>query len=91
MTIGVIGPLISRFFLDPYYSKRDIPVANYRMHTLHCSRNVVLCPECQEPVPRSGLEDHREEEHAQRECELCKEMVAPKDVRDHKVRQKKSQ
>lgn len=35
-----------------FHSRRDVPLTNYRMHTLHCARNVVLCKECGEPVPR---------------------------------------
>ena len=57
------------------------------MHTLHCSRNVMLCPKCDEPVPRSGLEEHNEEFHTDKQCEMCKASVANNKIEDHKVGQ----
>jgi hypothetical protein len=67
------------------YSKRDIPVVNYRMHTLHCARNVVLCPTCDEPVPKSGVEEHNLEFHTEKECDVCNEKMTPNIVEEHKV------
>ena len=55
------------------------------MHTAHCARNIALCPICDEPVPKSGLEAHNEEFHTERECDLCNERMAPNLVEDHKV------
>ena len=65
-------------------SKRDIPVVNYKMHTLHCARNVLLCPECDEPVPRSGLEEHNLEFHTEKECEKCGEKMANNVLEEHR-------
>ncbi|XP_019646644.1 PREDICTED: TRAF-type zinc finger domain-containing protein 1-like [Branchiostoma belcheri] len=48
--------------------KRDIPAQNFVMHQTHCQRNIVLCEHCKEPVPRSEMEEHFEETHAQVKC-----------------------
>ena len=45
------------------FSKRDIPSINFVMHQTHCQRNIKLCEHCKEPVPRSEMEAHFEEEH----------------------------
>ncbi len=67
-------------------SKRDIPINNYRMHTVHCVRNVVLCPDCSEPYPRSQLQRHQQEAHSTKECDWCSQEMAPLHIVSHKVR-----
>ncbi|XP_022096187.1 TRAF-type zinc finger domain-containing protein 1-like [Acanthaster planci] len=54
--------------------KRDIPSMNYLMHQNHCSRNIVLCSKCEEPVPRSEMSEHNEEYHIEVTCK-CGEAV----------------
>ena len=44
-----------------YFSKRDIPVQSYQMHTLHCARNITLCDICDEPIPKREFEEHKKE------------------------------
>ncbi|XP_013396795.1 TRAF-type zinc finger domain-containing protein 1 isoform X1 [Lingula anatina] len=64
--------------------KRDIASSNYMMHEIHCKRNIVLCKNCNEPVPRSEMDNHFEENHATIGCELCGLEVEKLDIESHK-------
>jgi len=66
-------------------SKRDIAESNYVIHEVHCLRNIVLCEQCNEPVPRSDLETHFKDVHAPVNCELCGLAVERNNVEQHKV------
>ena len=66
-------------------SKRDIAESNYVIHEVHCRRNIVLCEQCNEPVPRIDLETHVKDVHAPINCELCGSAVERNRVERHKV------
>ncbi|XP_038059896.1 TRAF-type zinc finger domain-containing protein 1-like [Patiria miniata] len=62
--------------------KRDIPSVNYLMHQNHCSRNIVLCSKCEEPVPRTEMDQHNEENHVKVTCK-CGEAVEKCQQEEH--------
>lgn len=56
------------------------------MHTLHCARNIALCPDCDEPIPRGELEEHKEEFHSLKDCpSLCGEKVEACKLEEHQA------
>ncbi|XP_005108630.1 TRAF-type zinc finger domain-containing protein 1 [Aplysia californica] len=63
--------------------KRDISSSNFVMHEMHCRRHIVLCDHCQEPIPRSELEQHFNDVHAKTPCVLCKMEVAKENMEKH--------
>ncbi|XP_041455860.1 TRAF-type zinc finger domain-containing protein 1-like isoform X1 [Lytechinus variegatus] len=62
--------------------KEDIAEGNFIMHEVHCRRNITLCKDCQEPVPRSEMEEHFEEYHKPITCK-CGETVEKCKVEEH--------
>jgi len=66
-------------------SKRDIAESNFVIHEVHCCRNIVLCEQCHEPIPRNDLETHIKDVHAPITCELCGSAVERDNVERHKV------
>ncbi|XP_040065107.1 TRAF-type zinc finger domain-containing protein 1 isoform X5 [Ixodes scapularis] len=63
--------------------QRLVTAPNFLVHSVHCQRNIVLCPECSSPVPRSGLEEHRRT-HAPTRCPDCKCYVELQRLSEHK-------
>lgn len=51
--------------------KRDISVANFVMHEIHCMRNIALCKHCKEPIPKGEMDQHFQETHAKIACSKC--------------------
>lgn len=43
-----------------FFSKKEIPQQNYVMHTMHCARNITLCKQCNEPIPKAQFTEHEE-------------------------------
>ncbi|XP_040579444.1 uncharacterized protein [Lepeophtheirus salmonis] len=64
--------------------KRDVPVSNYKMHTLHCARNISKCDICQEPVNSSDMETHKDLVHTDKPCSDCGEAIKTIDLEEHK-------
>ncbi|KPJ11653.1 TRAF-type zinc finger domain-containing protein 1 [Papilio machaon] len=62
---------------------REIPVVNYTIHSVHCARNIRMCPVCKEPVPIAELEEHTEKLHKLLPCKQCGEKVRGTDMEDH--------
>ncbi|XP_032085586.1 TRAF-type zinc finger domain-containing protein 1 isoform X1 [Thamnophis elegans] len=54
--------------------RKDIPLANFTIHEIHCSRNIGVCPLCKESFPKAELRAHQEQEHAQIVCKCSMRM-----------------
>uniref|UniRef100_A0A8C9NZ29 XIAP associated factor 1 n=1 Tax=Spermophilus dauricus TaxID=99837 RepID=A0A8C9NZ29_SPEDA len=53
--------------------RRSVASDHFTLHEAHCLRFLVLCPECEEPIPKSKMKEHFENEHQQgREFQLLK-------------------
>ncbi|XP_047516880.1 uncharacterized protein LOC125057305 isoform X1 [Pieris napi] len=63
--------------------KRDIPAVNFTIHTVHCARNIGMCPVCKEPFPHSELQEHHEKMHKLLPCKQCGDSVCGTDLEDH--------
>ena len=75
----------TQFSFFTFCSKRQIAVVNFVMHEVHCRRNIVLCENCDEPVPKSELQEHFDEYHVKVKCEKCGQSVEKLAVEDHMV------
>ncbi|XP_028744553.1 XIAP-associated factor 1 isoform X2 [Peromyscus leucopus] len=45
--------------------KRNVASVHFALHEAHCLRFLVLCPECEEPIPKSKMKKHAEAVHQQ--------------------------
>uniref|UniRef100_A0A8D8SMV5 TRAF-type zinc finger domain-containing protein 1 n=1 Tax=Cacopsylla melanoneura TaxID=428564 RepID=A0A8D8SMV5_9HEMI len=64
--------------------KKDVPVNNYLNHSIHCPRNIRLCPRCNEPYPIIEMESHIDQDHAEVVCPDCYEFMEAADLPSHK-------
>uniref|UniRef100_A0A8C0WDG1 XIAP-associated factor 1 n=1 Tax=Castor canadensis TaxID=51338 RepID=A0A8C0WDG1_CASCN len=49
--------------------KRSVASAHFTLHEAYCLRFLVLCPECEESVPKAKMMEHQQNEHQQtKEC-----------------------
>eukprot|EP00096_Caligus_rogercresseyi_P013507 TRINITY_DN6142_c0_g1_i1.p1 TRINITY_DN6142_c0_g1~~TRINITY_DN6142_c0_g1_i1.p1 ORF type:complete len:600 (-),score=128.41 TRINITY_DN6142_c0_g1_i1:100-1899(-) len=64
--------------------KRDVPISNYKMHTLHCARNVSKCELCDEPVNASEMENHIKLVHSNKPCSECGQTMAVIQLEEHR-------
>ena len=53
------------------------------MHSLHCARNIALCPQCEEPIPRAEMEDHVKSTHGRVECQQCNAQIEACKLSEH--------
>ncbi|XP_062446206.1 TRAF-type zinc finger domain-containing protein 1 isoform X2 [Rhea pennata] len=71
--------------------KKDIPVANFTIHEIHCSRNIGVCCYCSESIPKTEMKKHIESEHVQASacplrlavCQHCDIQLTFNKLRDH--------
>ncbi|XP_075290620.1 TRAF-type zinc finger domain-containing protein 1 [Opisthocomus hoazin] len=64
--------------------KKDVPVANFIMHEIHCRRNIEVCRYCSELIPKSEMKNHIESEHVQVTCK-CKLKTEKCLLKDHEA------
>ncbi|XP_067395605.1 TRAF-type zinc finger domain-containing protein 1 [Emydura macquarii macquarii] len=64
--------------------KKDIPVANFTIHEIHCSRNIGVCHFCKESIPKSEMKTHIESEHVQVTCK-CNVKMEKCHLEDHEA------
>ncbi|CAH0595300.1 unnamed protein product [Chrysodeixis includens] len=62
---------------------REIPTVNFTIHSVHCARNICVCPVCKEPVLNAELKEHHEKLHKLLPCKKCGESVCGTDLEDH--------
>ncbi|XP_034363631.1 XIAP-associated factor 1 isoform X2 [Arvicanthis niloticus] len=63
--------------------KRNVASLHFTLHEAHCLRFLVLCPECEEPIPKSKMKEHVEVVHQQTKenqqhpakCKFCELVV----------------
>lgn len=67
--------------------KKAVAEANFALHESHCRRFLVLCPDCEENVPRSELHTHREEQHALVRCPKCQKKMEKRLLAEHEEEQ----
>ncbi|XP_014816179.1 PREDICTED: TRAF-type zinc finger domain-containing protein 1 [Calidris pugnax] len=63
---------------------KEIPVANFIMHEIHCSRNIEVCRYCSESIPKSEMKNHMESEHEQVTCK-CGMKIEKSLLKDHEA------
>ncbi|XP_075424253.1 TRAF-type zinc finger domain-containing protein 1 isoform X1 [Ascaphus truei] len=62
--------------------KRDIPLANFTIHEIHCKRKISMCRMCEEPFPTTEMEEHVATEHAPVTCK-CKMIMEKRHLEEH--------
>uniref|UniRef100_A0A668A5H7 XIAP associated factor 1 n=1 Tax=Myripristis murdjan TaxID=586833 RepID=A0A668A5H7_9TELE len=70
---------------------KEVAEANFALHESHCRRFLCLCPDCEEPVPKEQLDQHRLDQHTQADeceerlqcCKFCELEVPWKELDEH--------
>lgn len=71
--------------------RRNVASAHFTLHEAHCLRFLVLCPECEEPIPESQMKEHYENKHQLTEecqphsikCKFCELTGSLRELRIH--------
>lgn len=71
-----------------FCSKKYISSTVFLLHEPHCRRNIVLCDQCGEAVPRTLMEEHKQE-HEEVPCQQCRTLVPRGDMEIHLVRRRR--
>nr|XP_013808380.1 PREDICTED: TRAF-type zinc finger domain-containing protein 1 [Apteryx mantelli mantelli] len=64
--------------------KKHIPVANFTIHEIYCSRNIGVCCYCNESIPKTEMKNHIESEHVQVTCK-CSMKIEKSLLEDHEA------
>ncbi|KAF7649597.1 hypothetical protein LDENG_00138940 [Lucifuga dentata] len=62
---------------------KEVAEVNFTLHESHCRRFLCLCPDCDEPIPRDQMKEHREKQHAQVRCSKCNQKMERCHLLDH--------
>ncbi|XP_030042004.1 XIAP-associated factor 1 [Microcaecilia unicolor] len=54
---------------------RDVAISNFTLHETHCQRFLLVCTECDEPVPAAEMKEHQDTQHKQVTCKLCNQGI----------------
>lgn len=66
--------------------KKSVASAHFTLHEVHCLRFVVLCPECEEPVPQAKMKEHLQDAHQQRDRLVPSSCLLPKECQESPVK-----
>jgi len=66
-------------------SRRDVALANYVAHELHCSRNTVSCQQCDVRLMKDRLQEHIDECHVDVKCDKCQTTCNKNNLLEHQV------
>ena len=64
--------------------RRNVPEHSFARHAAFCERNLHVCPECRERMPKSEQEAHWARAHAPVACEACGEQCPPDMLATHR-------
>uniref|UniRef100_A0A667ZNW8 XIAP associated factor 1 n=1 Tax=Myripristis murdjan TaxID=586833 RepID=A0A667ZNW8_9TELE len=67
---------------------KEVAEANFALHESHCRRFLCLCPDCEEPVPKEQLDQHRLDQHTQVKCSRCNRKVERCHLMDHECEER---
>lgn len=75
--------LINTYKIFTSFSKIDILINNYEIHSVHCLRNFYLCSKCNKIVGNSQRFEHDKENHENITCAYCSFQLEKWNLQDH--------